>query len=187
MRDDAPIPEDGSSDPREPALSHLQRREIQAPIAACLIQGFAEAIGREKALAIAAEAIREEARDMGRRMAEKLGGNGLAELHRLVEELWAEGEALTVRFLEKNEKRLGFDVTCCRYAEMYEANGMKDLGFCLSCNRDAAFAEGFNPRIRLVRTQTIMEGAACCDFRFFLEPERADATACPHTGSEESA
>jgi len=47
--------------------------------------------------------------------------------------------------------------------------GIKDLGFCLSCCRDEAFARGFNPLIKLVRTQTIMEGGPVCDFRFEME------------------
>jgi hypothetical protein len=33
-------------------------------------------------------------------------------------------------------------------------------------SRDAAFIEGFSGSITLERTQTIMQGAAFCDFRF---------------------
>jgi hypothetical protein len=52
---------------------------------------------------------------------------------------------------------------------MYEREGMKELGFCLSCSRDEPFTKGFNPRMKLLRTRTIMEGASHCDFRFVLE------------------
>ena len=45
-----------------------------------------------------------------------------------------------------------------------------DLGYYFSCVRDAAFARGFNPDIRMTRTQTIMQAAAYCDFRFQLAP-----------------
>jgi hypothetical protein len=31
--------------------------------------------------------------------------------------------------------------------------------------------EGFNPKIKLERTQTIMEGADHCDFRYTLEKD----------------
>ncbi len=34
--------------------------------------------------------------------------------------------------------------------------------------RDYTLAQGFNPAIELTRTQTIMEGAPFCDFRFRL-------------------
>lgn len=33
-------------------------------------------------------------------------------------------------------------------------------------NRDHAMIDGFNPAIKLTRTQTVMEGATHCDFRF---------------------
>jgi hypothetical protein len=52
---------------------------------------------------------------------------------------------------------------------MYQALGLADLGSSLSCQRDFALIEGFNPSIRLSRTQTIMEGAKFCDFRFRKE------------------
>lgn len=163
--------EEHETAPNPPAVSHLRRRELQAPVAARLIREFAKTMGHEAAVDIATQAIREDARNSGRALAEQLGGNGLAELGKVVREVWSEGEAVAVRFLEESEERLSFDVTRCRYAEMYEAQGMKELGFCLSCSRDGAFAEGFNPRIRLSRTQTIMEGAPHCDFRFTLRPE----------------
>ena len=158
-------------DREKPVISQFRCREIQAPVATCLIRGFVEAMGQESALKIAAEAIRNHAKISGTHLATALGGNSLAHLYRVVEEIWAEDQAVTVRLLEKNDKRLAFDITRCRYAEMYEANGVRELGFCLSCNRDAAFVEGFNPCIRLSRTQTIMEGAPYCDFRFALEQE----------------
>jgi hypothetical protein len=49
---------------------------------------------------------------------------------------------------------------------MYRALGIPELGAVLSCNRDASLIEGFNPEVRFVRTQTIMQGAPCCDFRY---------------------
>jgi hypothetical protein len=149
-------------------VDHLTRRAIQAPIAACLIRAFAEEMGREKALEIAGRAIQSDAMQGGRAVADMYGDNSLKTLARVVREIWAAGDALTVRFIEETDQRLYFDVTRCRYAEMYEKLGMRDLGFCLSCCRDGSFGEGFNPRIRLARTQTIMEGAGFCDFRFAM-------------------
>jgi hypothetical protein len=46
---------------------------------------------------------------------------------------------------------------------------LAQFGVGLSCCRDAPFARGFNPQLKLVRTQTIMEGADHCDFRYYLE------------------
>jgi hypothetical protein len=47
--------------------------------------------------------------------------------------------------------------------------GLSEIGGLLSCNRDGAFCEGYDARIKLERTQTIMQGADHCDFRFTLD------------------
>jgi hypothetical protein len=52
---------------------------------------------------------------------------------------------------------------------MYRALGVPELGALLSCNRDAALIEGFNPAVKLTRTQTIMNGASFCDFRYEIK------------------
>jgi L-2-amino-thiazoline-4-carboxylic acid hydrolase len=58
------------------------------------------------------------------------------------------------------------DVTGCRYAQFYKELGEPELGFLLVCGLDFPFAEGFAPDIKLTRTQTIMQGASHCDFRY---------------------
>jgi len=151
-----------------PRVSHLLRREIQAPVAAGLIREFAGVVGYDKAVGIAAAAIRKDAIAAGRSMREKYPGAVLLALGQIVREVWAAEGAMTVQILEETDQKLSFDVTGCQYAELYGRLGVKDLGFCLSCNRDEAFAQGFHPGLKLVRTQTIMEGAPRCDFRFYL-------------------
>jgi predicted ArsR family transcriptional regulator len=54
---------------------------------------------------------------------------------------------------------------------MYRALGIPEVGALLSCNRDFALIEGFNPDVALERTQTIMQGATHCDFRFRRRPD----------------
>ena len=150
-------------------ISHLMRREIQVPIAACLIRGFARVLGHDKALEAATVAIQADALEAGRMTAEKFGKNSLRELGRVVREVWCEDDALVIRMLEESDERLSFDVERCRYVELYDRMGLREFGYCLSCSRDEPFARGFNPRIRLLRNQTIMQGAPHCDFRFILE------------------
>ena len=163
-------PESQGTDRHTLEINHLKRREIQAPIAACLIRGFAAVLGHDKALEASTAAVQADAVKAGRIMAEKYGGNGIKELSCIVREVWAEDDAMSIHVLEETEQTLSFDVTRCRYAELYEKAQMKELGFCLSCCRDEPFAKGFNPRMKLVRTQTIMQDASFCDFRFVLEP-----------------
>jgi len=152
-------------------ISHLKCREIQAPIAACLIRGFARMMGKDKAMEAATSAVQADAMIGGKIIAVQYGGNTMKELGRVVREIWAEDDAITIHILEETEQNFSFDVTRCRYAELYEKAEMKELGFCLSCCRDESFTKGFNPRMKLLRTQTIMQGASLCDFRFVLRKD----------------
>ena len=47
------------------------------------------------------------------------------------------------------------------------------MGFIFSCGRDGSMYGGFNKKIKLERTQTIMQGAAYCDFRLSIDEEAA--------------
>ena len=71
--------------------------------------------------------------------------------------------------IEESEEVLSFNVTRCRYAELYESLGIREIGTIFSCARDFALIEGFKPNVTLVRTQTIMEGASYCDFRYRMD------------------
>jgi hypothetical protein len=151
------------------AISNLQKREIQVPLAVCLIKGFAVALGQERALELALDAVQKDALETGRLASQKSGDNSLKGLLRIVKEAWAAGEALHLEVLESSNHLLRFTVLCCAYVDLYDRLGMREYGYCLSCSRDEPFARGFNPAIKLLRTQTIMQGASCCDFRFSLD------------------
>jgi hypothetical protein len=157
------------SDPPALDISTLMRREIQSPLLACVLEGFISEIGYEKAMQVASAAIQKDAAQSGRLMAEKYGGNSIKELIRMVREVWADEGALEFTILEETDQKLSFDVTRCQYAELYDRLGVKEFGYCFSCNRDAALMRGLNPRMQLLRTQTIMQGADSCDFRITIE------------------
>jgi hypothetical protein len=163
------VSEKDSSKLHTQKISHLRQREIQAPVAACLIKRFEEILGRKKAIKEATTAIALDSKKAGSIISKNYKGNTILELGRLMREIWSEDNALTVDILEETSQKLSFNVTRCKYVEMYEKMGIRDLGFCLSCSRDAAFIEGFNPKMKLSRTQTIMEGATYCDFQISLK------------------
>jgi hypothetical protein len=151
--------------PEHQPLSLLRQREIEARIVGPIFRAFAREIGAERARQILAGVIRELARESGCDAARRVGGNDLAHFA-LAKERWRQDDALTLEVLRQDDQALDFNVTRCRFAEMYRALGLEDLGGLLSCGRDAAMIEGFNPDVELTRTQTIMEGAGHCDFRY---------------------
>jgi hypothetical protein len=146
----------------------LKRREIEARILAPLINAFAAEIGRERVIEIAKRVVVDIARQQGRGLADQVGGNSLSHFVS-GKDPWVKGDALQIEVLESTQTTYHFNVTRCRYAEMYRALGIPELGSVLSCGRDYALGEGFNPGLKLTRTQTIMEGAPFCDFRYRME------------------
>jgi predicted hydrocarbon binding protein len=147
-------------------IPHLKRREIQAPLVSSLIKGFAREIGYDRAMKVVQQVINEDAILSGKRLAEQYAGNSMAELSKIVKQVWAEDDAMRIEIIRENDSELFFDVIYCGYVEIYENLGIREQGFVLSCSRDFPFVEGFNPNIELRRTKTIMEGADYCDFRF---------------------
>jgi hypothetical protein len=145
-------------------ITHLERRRIEAGVLIPMIEAFQRAFGRERATEVAREVIRELARQDGARWAGQFGRD-LAAMQK-VSELWSAGGALEIQPLAASAGRLEFNVTRCRYAELYQELGLPELGALLHCSRDFAVAEGFAPDIELKRSQTLMQGASHCDFRF---------------------
>lgn len=153
------------------ALPLLLQREIEAKIVGPLVRAFADSFGREKTLEVLRGVIVDLARQGGTELARSLGESSL-EAFATTLGRWSENDALELEVLERSDERLSFNVVRCRYAEMYRRLGLEDLGASLSCVRDFALAEGFSPDIALERTQTIMQGAPYCDFRFRrVDPE----------------
>jgi hypothetical protein len=161
---------------RTSQMSLLQRREIEAQIAVPLVKAFMAEFGRERTLKAVERVIKKLARRKGAEMAKVAGGNGLKHFVKAVLPVWCEGGALEVEVLEATDRRCSFNVTRCKYAEMYERLGLEEFGLLFSCSRDFAFIGGFNRNLKLKRTQTIMEGARFCDFRIFRRAKKAAAT-----------
>ncbi|QEL13963.1 L-2-amino-thiazoline-4-carboxylic acid hydrolase [Limnoglobus roseus] len=158
-------------------MSILQRRRIEALFAKELLTHLVPEVGAERAREILRATTTAMAYQFGERLAGQTGTDrpSLEPFRRIALPLWQEDDALTIEYLEEGPERLSFNVTRCRYAELYRELGVPELGELLSCTRDGELGRGFNDHIRLTRTQTIMQGATHCDFRFQLEPG-AEAT-----------
>jgi hypothetical protein len=146
-------------------LGVLTRREVEARILIPLINALGDAFGRDEVLAVVRDTIVKIAREQGAALGQQMGGNSLKNfLDSLA--YWTRDQALEIDVIEASDEILSFNVTRCRYAELYESLGIREIGTSFSCTRDYALIEGFNPKISLARTQTIMEGAPHCDFRY---------------------
>ena len=144
----------------------LNRREIEARIVAPLLERLADRFGPD-VYETAREVIVDIARAQGSDLAAVVGDTTLPAFASALG-AWSADGALETEVRELSDEVFAFDVTRCRYAEMYRALGLADLGATMSCNRDGSLIEGFNPDVVFTRTRTIMAGDDHCDFRFEL-------------------
>jgi L-2-amino-thiazoline-4-carboxylic acid hydrolase len=156
-------------------LGILARRRIEAAVIAPIYDEMRLAVGEEKAREILRRAIRRAAVAAGSEMAARAPGGASLESFKSILPLWTKDDALEIEVVADKPGVLEFNVMRCRYAETYRAMGLAGIGEILSCQRDGAFCEGYDPRIALTRTQTIMGGASCCDFRYRAEAEKPSA------------
>lgn len=152
-------------------LPILEQRRIEANIIKPIFDAMAEAIGHEKAAEILAAAITKDSIEHGAAYAaSESEPTSLTSFHHLLPQ-WKANGALEVEMLKETDTEVHYNVTRCKFAEMYAEMGLGEIGHILSCGRDGTFCTGYNPDIVLDRTQTIMQGASHCDFRYKWQVE----------------
>ncbi|GGJ39710.1 L-2-amino-thiazoline-4-carboxylic acid hydrolase [Neoroseomonas lacus] len=154
----------------EERLGILEQRRIEAAFARGIYDEMKAELGEARAKAILTNAVVKLTKSTAAEMA-KEGPGGAPSLDHFIalQPLWTKGDALKIETLRQDSRHYDFNVVRCRYAEMYREMGIAELGAVLSCNRDGAFCEGYDPKLKLERTQTIMGGATHCDFRYRME------------------
>jgi L-2-amino-thiazoline-4-carboxylic acid hydrolase-like protein len=149
-------------------LSLIEQRKIEANVLVPVIRAFESGFGKKNAHNIVQRVIEEIALKQGHDLAQQGAGTPMDTLDLLVPR-FCDGGAMEMEVMHKSAEAYDFNVTRCRYAEFYHEMGVPDLGFVLSCSRDFALTKGISPKLELLRTKTIMQGDAFCDFRFRIK------------------
>jgi hypothetical protein len=148
------------------SISVIQQAKIQAQVLVPLIKALQAELGEERANSLVRNALGDTYRRFGEEFWRTKNEQNLGRAVASAFATYARDDALDYRVIEQSEDAFAIDVTRCRYAEFYQELGEPELGFLLVCSADFATAEGFGPDIELTRTQTIMQGAGHCDFRY---------------------
>ena len=151
------------------SLPIIEQAKIQAQVLVPLVKALQGELGERRTNALVRRALGDIYRRYGeefwRTKREKSVGNVMASAFAT----FARGDALDYQVREQSQDVFAIDVTGCRYAEFYRELGEPELGFLLVCSADFLMAAGFDPDITLTRTQTIMQGASHCDFRYWRQ------------------
>ena len=148
------------------AVPVIEQAKIQARVLVPLIKTLQAELGKERADALVRKAIGDLYRQLGAewwaaRQSTDLGSNMASAFA-----AFSGSDALDYTVRRQSDEAYEIDVTRCQYAEFFNELGEPDLGVLLVCNPDFPFAEGFGSNVELTRTQTIMQGASHCDFRY---------------------
>lgn len=148
------------------SVSVIEQAKIQAQVLVPLVRALQAELGEVRANAIVRKALGDLYRGFGEEFWRAKNETDLGQAVSSAFRTYARDDALAYDVIEQSPDAYGFNVTRCAYAEFYKALGEPELGFLLVCTADFATAEGFGPDVRLTRTQTIMQGAPHCNFRY---------------------
>ena len=144
----------------------LEQVKIQAQVLLPLVIALQRELGVERANALVRNVLGDLYRRYGEEFWRKQSENNLGKIVASAFATYAREDALEYAVVDQSQDSCEIDVTGCRYAEFYKALGEPELGFLLVCSADFAMAEGFGSDVELARTQTIMQGASHCNFRY---------------------
>jgi L-2-amino-thiazoline-4-carboxylic acid hydrolase len=144
----------------------MERVKIQAQVLIPLVKTLQAELGEERANGLVRSALGDLYRKFGDEWWRSQGSPDLGRSLAAVFGRFAAGDALDYDVVRQTPDTFEVNVTGCRYAKFYKELGAPELGFLLTCSADFPMAEGFGPDMQLTRTQTIMQGATHCDFRY---------------------
>jgi hypothetical protein len=152
--------------PRTPTYRDLIKLKFAGVIP--LILRLEQTIGREKTIEVLRSSSDAQSRSFGRAAAAQSGANDMAALRAVLTQgpathLWV------FQIIESTERVFELRVSECLFATILRDGRVDgELGHAAQCYGDHGFAEAFNPKLRLVRTKTIMQGHGACNHHFTL-------------------
>jgi L-2-amino-thiazoline-4-carboxylic acid hydrolase len=144
----------------------IEQAKIQAQVLVPLVKALQAELGEERANALVRKALGDVYRRLGERWWRARNSTNVGENMGSAFAAFGKGDAIDYSVRQQSQDAYEIDVTGCRYAQFYKELGEPELGFLMVCSLDFPFAEGFGADMKLTRTQTIMQGASHCDFRY---------------------
>ena len=152
-------------------LSLLDEVKLQAEVILPVLRALRAELGKSRADAIVGDALRQWARDLYHRIGEAKPGTPRQKW----DAVWAEdmrpriGDAVDREMLRDDSTVREYNVIRCQYAEFFKSLGEPELGGILLCDSDFHIADVGGANVEFRRTQTIMQGAPYCDFRYHFK------------------
>jgi L-2-amino-thiazoline-4-carboxylic acid hydrolase len=90
-----------------------------------------------------------------------------AQLRQKPDRFWE--HVITSAIVEDTDRAIEIKVTECLWAKTYHEANAADFGYFQNCYSDLISAKAFSPKLRLIRTKTLMQGDDYCNHRWVWE------------------
>jgi hypothetical protein len=135
-----------------------------------LLKFLSEEIGRERLITLLKKHADEQGTEIGKMFAKRSGGNDFAVLKKIFNPDSPNFKnSLTMTITEDTANVHELKVTECIFASTFLEAEAGDLGFATICYADYNMASGFNPKVKMVRDKTLMQGDAYCNHRYIFK------------------
>jgi len=135
-----------------------------------LIEAVSQEIGREKLISLLEKTSSKMASEYAKMQASNFEKNDLA--------TFSEQARNPNHFLKNvtsydvvkyTDSVFELEIHECLWAKIFRESNAADIGYSCICHPDFSAAQTFNPKLKLIRTKTLMQGDECCNHRYIME------------------
>jgi hypothetical protein len=152
-------------------LTLRQYFERQLGSGARVLKGIETEIGEDQLLRALHSYSIKEGRARGQKFVQRYPGRDFHSYNERFRSGEMEG-LITYEILEDSESAFEIRVTECVLVEPMLQEDAGKIGNAWLCDMDFSHAQGYDPRIKLVRDKTLMKGDSCCNHRYLWTDER---------------
>ena len=150
-------------------LTFRQVSEMQSRVTIEILQELEQVMGKNNLIKFLKEFSTKKLTERGKLQASQMPNNDLQSYVSQFKHQELYKKAMTFEIVEDTETVFEMKVSECLSASTFLAKGAGDIGHALICWGDFAWAKGFNPKIKLIRDKTLMQGHHCCNHRYVWE------------------
>ena len=134
-----------------------------------VMKSLEKEIGKEAFIEKLKKAGSEVGAQWGRDVLKILQKNDMATLVAWIKEGGPYKHLQTFEIVEETDKTLELKVSECLYAKTFREADASDIGYAAICYSEYAWEYAFNPKIKFIRPQTLMQGNDFCHARWVVE------------------
>lgn len=124
-----------------------------------------EEIGEERVIKLIKKQTEQRLKEQAKKDLERLGKSDFKSYISIFRDP-AMLASLTMEIIEDTDTVFEIRVTDCLAAESFLPYKAGDIGYAAVCWGDYNWASDFNPKIKLIRDKTLMQGHDCCNHKY---------------------